>query len=99
MEKGHYETAYKYLSRDSTIRHSYEEFVDRLKIGLTEYNLDLIWPIERTKERIRLGIAILGDPGTWSFRLIQENKKWKVAWERGTPYFTYPDNFACGISD
>jgi len=98
MEKRDYEIAYGYLSQESKARHSFKEFVNFLKDGMTVFNTHHFWQAYKKDNRIMLGLSLYQDPATWGFELTNENK-WKIVWEKGRPYFPYPENFACGISD
>jgi len=98
MEKGHYSTAYDYLSMESRTRHSYEEFSDCLKDGHTIFDTRYFWDCGRKDNRLMLGIGLYEDPASWGFELIK-NKKWRIVWEQGVPYFPYPDSYACGIPE
>lgn len=98
MEKGHYSTAYDYLSQESRARHSFEEFVNSLKDGMTQFSKRHFWQVRKQDKKLVLGIALYEDPASWGFELRHENK-WKIVWEKGRPFFPYPDNYACGIPE
>ncbi len=98
MENRDYETAYDYLSQESRARHSFDEFVNSLKDGMTLFSKRHFWQVHKKDNKVMLGIALYQDPATWGFELIKE-KKWHIVWEQGRPYFPYPDNFYCGISE
>ncbi|MBI5148672.1 hypothetical protein HZA33_03255 [Candidatus Pacearchaeota archaeon] len=92
-----YKTAYEMLSSESRKQHSYDDFVNANKKGITDYDIKSR-KVKKARNEWNVSLNLAEDPASWSFSVKEEKakdkkgnniKEMKIIWHSGLPTFPY----------
>ncbi len=91
LESDDFGEAYRYLSAESRVAHTYDEFA-ALCAERKGPSLDVTAARQHREDegRVTVAVPMLDEPGEAGFTTVRERGSWRVVFVQGSPWFPYP---------